>query len=216
MQPNPVQTFLRPRHRTACLLAVASLGLLAACGSSDSAEGDDVSTTEASDDITTTEATDSATTEADLQDDVTTTEADPQDDVTTTEADPQDEPVEEADVDALDLAVGDCLADEVDDQVTSLPVVDCSEPHNSELFHAFDLEGDEYPGDTEVQTISLETCQAEFETFIGVAYADSIWDINTIYPTEETWNGLDDREVLCGVFPVSAELTTGSAQGVGE
>lgn len=34
--------------------------------------------------------------------------------------------------------------------------------------------------------------------------------------TQATWEQLNDREVLCGVFPVSDEDTTGSARGIAE
>jgi len=124
--------------------------------------------------------------------------------------------VEAGDVGSLSLKVGDCLAAEAVGEVESVPVVPCSEPHDSELFYSFQIPDGEYPGDEAVRAITAETCIAEFEDFIGLAYEDSVWDVSGIFPTEATWNQVDDREVVCGVFPISGEDTTGSARGIAE
>lgn len=124
--------------------------------------------------------------------------------------------VEGGDVGSLSLKVGDCLAAEAEGEIESVPVVPCSEPHDSELFHSFEVPGEEYPGEDEVRSITADTCIAEFENFIGLAYEDSAWDVTGIFPTEATWNQVDDREVICGVFRVDGEASTGSARGVAE
>lgn len=126
------------------------------------------------------------------------------------------EVVEGGEVGTLSLKVGDCLAEEAEGEIESVPVVPCSEPHDSELFHSFEIPGDDFPGVDEVQTIAVDTCTEEFESFIGVSYEDSVWDITAVYPTEETWDQIDDREIICGVFPISDEDTTGSARGIAE
>ena len=92
----------------------------------------------------------------------------------------------------------------------------CSEPHDPELFHSFDLGGDVFPGDEATINLAREGCISEFDSFIGLAYAESVWDITAIYPTEQTWDAINDREVVCGVFPVSDEDTVGSVRGVAE
>lgn len=126
------------------------------------------------------------------------------------------EVVEGGEVGSLSLKVGDCLAEEAEGEILSVPVVPCSEPHDSELFHSFDIPGDVFPGEDEVREIATDTCIAEFDAFIGMAYADSLWDITAVFPTESTWDDLDDREVICGVFPISDEDTAGSARGIAE
>jgi hypothetical protein len=40
--------------------------------------------------------------------------------------------------------------------------------------------------------------------------------LTAIYSTEQTWEAINDREVLCGVFPVSDEDAIGSAMGIAE
>ena len=124
--------------------------------------------------------------------------------------------VEGGEVGAFRLSVGDCLAAEAVGDVESVPVVPCSEPHDSELFHSFQLADGEYPGNQSVIDQAQAGCIAEFDAFIGLAYAESVWDITAVYPTEASWNAVGDREVLCGVFPISDEDTTGSARGIAE
>jgi hypothetical protein len=122
--------------------------------------------------------------------------------------------VEAGEVGLLRLKVGDCLGAEVIGEVESVPVVPCSEPHNSEIFHSFYLVGDVFPGEEATSKLAQEGCVAEFDTFIGVAYAESVWNLSAMHPTEQSWD--DVNEVLCDVFLVSGEDTVGSARGVAE
>lgn len=123
--------------------------------------------------------------------------------------------VEGGEVGSAALKVGDCLEEEAVGEILSVPVVPCSEPHDSELFFSFEIPGDEFPGDAAIQTLVQERCTEEFDDFIGLAYEDSVWDISAVFPTEGAWDQ-GDREVLCGVFPLSDEDTTGSARGIAE
>jgi hypothetical protein len=124
--------------------------------------------------------------------------------------------VEAGEVGSLRLKVGDCLGAEVIGEVESVPVVPCSESHNSEIFHSFDLVGDVFPGEEATSKLAQEGCVAEFDAFIGLAFAESVWDITLLHPTEQSWNDVNDRQVRCGVSPVSGEATVGSARGVAE
>ena len=133
-----------------------------------------------------------------------------------TTRDDDGEVVEGGEVGAFRLKVGDCLAAEAVGEVESVPVVPCSEPHDSELFHSFMMPDGAYPGDAAVVEQAEMGCVGAFDAFIGLAYADSAWDITYVFPSEATWNGIGDREVLCGVFPLTDEDTTGSAKGIAE
>lgn len=56
--------------------------------------------------------------------------------------------IESGDANVFAIAVGDCFTDEVaSDQVESLPVVPCSEPHENEVYFNHSMTGDAYPGD---------------------------------------------------------------------
>ncbi|MFT4773079.1 MAG: hypothetical protein ACI83Y_002333 [Candidatus Azotimanducaceae bacterium] len=124
--------------------------------------------------------------------------------------------VEAGEVGLLRLKAGDCLGAEAIGEVQPIPIVPCSEPHASEIFHSFDLVGDVFPGEEATRELAQEGCIAEFDTFIGVAHAESVWDIPAISPTEQAWDAINDREVLWGVFLASNGGTVGSARGVAE
>ncbi len=126
------------------------------------------------------------------------------------------EVVEGGEVGALRLQVGDCLADEAIGDVLSVPVVPCAEPHDSELYHEFDIAGSEYPGEESVLDSAQQGCLDTFESFVGAPYAASIYDISYLYPIEESWNKIGDRTVQCGVYLVDGSLAVGSAAGIGK
>jgi len=114
------------------------------------------------------------------------------------------------------LQVGDCVAEtdiDADDVFDSLPVVPCSEPHQLEVYHAFDLADGDYPGDSEVFEQAAEGCLAAFRGFVGVDFSQSVYDVTPIRPTAESWAEIDDREVLCALFEGEGILRTGSAEG---
>ncbi|PIE46890.1 MAG: hypothetical protein CSA42_06390 [Gammaproteobacteria bacterium] len=117
----------------------------------------------------------------------------------------QDTAVEKA-VDVLDLdhedvfslGVGVCFDDEnlAEEEVSSVPVRDCNEPHDNEIYFAFNLPDGEYPT---TDKHMYAKCEEEFANFIGVKYNDSIYDYDIMSPTESSWED-NDREVLCFVY----------------
>src|SRR5690349_4514521 len=67
------------------------------------------------------------------------------------------------DITAEDLQVGDCLNDaDLSGIVTSVPVVPCSEPHDSEAYFEFDLEDGEFPGKDAVNAKGDAGCVEAF------------------------------------------------------
>jgi hypothetical protein len=123
--------------------------------------------------------------------------------------------IEEGEIGAFRIRVGDCLGATALGEFESASGVPCAQPHADEVYHAFNIpEGDgSWPGDDEVVQDADEGCYNAFEPFVGIAYEDSIYGIGTITPTEASWDGLDDREVLCLVNNYDGSLKTGSAQG---
>lgn len=116
--------------------------------------------------------------------------------------------------DVFSIVVGDCLNDaSVAEEVNSLPIVPCTEPHDSEVYHAFDLTTAELPTDVELETAILDGCYPEFETFIGLSYDDSMYYIGYYSPSVESWAD-GDREILCTVYDEAGQ-TTGSLEAIG-
>ena len=123
--------------------------------------------------------------------------------------------VEERDiVDVFAIRVGDCMSDEGlnGEEINAVNVVPCDGPHTDEVYHAFHLTNDEFPGE-DMSNLSDAGCYEPFESFIGVAYESSEFDFWSMYPTLGSWSD-GDREVLCLVYSQTGELS-GSLQGAG-
>ncbi len=119
--------------------------------------------------------------------------------------------------DVFSLVVSDCLADaDVPDEVTTVRVVDCTAPHDSEIFARTEAPDDAFPGDDELEARLVEFCRSDaFTDFVGIPFAESRYSTRGYYPTAESWaNG--DRELLCTIVDESGAQLTGSLAGVRE
>lgn len=114
--------------------------------------------------------------------------------------------------DVFDLHVGDCFDDESASEITDVPAVPCAEAHDNEVYYLFDLPDGDYPGDEAVSSGADDGCAAQFESFAGIAYDSSTLDWFTITPTEDTWNSVNDREVICSIYDPAGK-TSGSLAG---
>ena len=120
-------------------------------------------------------------------------------------------------VDAFEVRVGDCFDDEAFEttEISEVPGVPCSEPHDNEVYAAFDLSGDEWPGDERIEELAYEGCLERFAGAIGKSYENSVIDYTTIYPSQGSWKQRDDREVICVAYHMEFEELTGSIIGSG-
>ncbi|NCT90355.1 hypothetical protein GXB85_05225 [Cellulomonas sp. APG4] len=117
---------------------------------------------------------------------------------------------EASDASVFSIKVGDCMdSSTLADEVESVPAIPCGEPHDTEVYAAMEFPEGDYPADLEDQ--ADEFCYGEFSTFVGMAYEDSELDYTLLYPQEEGWTALDDREVTC--LLLSAEPVTGTLKG---
>ena len=126
--------------------------------------------------------------------------------------------VGEGSVDAFQIRVGDCFNDshygEGEYEVSDVPGVPCSEPHDNEAFAVFDLAIDSFPEDDGMGEIAYGSCFERFEAFVGKDYESSTLEINIMYPSPESWQQ-NDREVICAVFDMDANKLVGSAKDRG-
>lgn len=129
------------------------------------------------------------------------------------ERDESGDVTEASDADAFSIRVGDCLEsmDWGGGEMSTVPVIPCAEPHESEVYAAVDLPDGDFPGAEAVDTQSGEFCYGEFQGFVGVAWEDSEFEYGYLAPTEQSW-GQGDREVLCVVWD-PAGLTSGTLAG---
>lgn len=120
-------------------------------------------------------------------------------------------------VEALAIQMGDCFDNSGPgaDAVEQVHVIPCGELHHFEVFYTFALTEGPYPGAEAIKAQWMAGCVPEFEPFVSSAFADSALDISAIYPTQQTWENLDDREVVCSVTTVDGTPRSGSARGSG-
>ncbi len=121
--------------------------------------------------------------------------------------------VEAGNQSAFSMLVGDCFNDTTGEELSEVPAVPCSEPHDNEVYYIFDLDFPAWPGQTEIQNASDAGCIAEFAAFIGKPYEESTIDFYSLMPSQGSWENMNDREVICSVWD-PAGLVTGSLKGV--
>ncbi|MBS1836273.1 MAG: septum formation family protein [Actinobacteria bacterium] len=119
-----------------------------------------------------------------------------------------------------DLRTGQCFVVAKDDPAAAdraVWVLPCSDPHTHEVtdevtYAGPTVKGGAYPGAPVVQDWAEQTCFDRFESFVGRPWTTSSFEIETWWPSEESW-GRNDRKVLCTVFPADGGRTTGTARG---
>jgi len=119
----------------------------------------------------------------------------------------------------FELETGDCFSADAD-VVETVTVVGCEDAHTYEVFGVFDHEADDdepYPGDDAILEYADTRCQPLFDDYVAADYQSSIYWITSVTPSAETWDGGDDREIVCALkLGEEGEETTGSAEGTGE
>ena len=122
--------------------------------------------------------------------------------------------VGEGSIDPFSIIVGDCFDDTGfnNEEVTSLPGVPCSNPHDNEAFAVFDVSMVNFPGD-EMGQIAYDSCMDHFSNFVGKEYESSTLEIMTLYPSSESWQQ-DDREVICALYDMDENKLQGSVKGL--
>lgn len=99
-------------------------------------------------------------------------------------------------------------------------VLPCTDPHTHEAYAVLTYDGTAvkgggYPGTNVVQDWAEQSCYAAFEEFVGVEWTASSFDIETWWPSAESW-GQKDRKVICSVYKSSGGRSTGTARGTAQ
>ena len=119
----------------------------------------------------------------------------------------------------FELAVGDCFDDgdlvlgEVE-EIGEVPLVECSEPHDNEVYAVVDVEGDMFPGDEAIRTEADDVCLTAFQGFVGLDYETSALDFGWLVPTAGSWDA-GDRVVACFVYRMDLAKVSGTLEGSG-
>ena len=117
----------------------------------------------------------------------------------------------------FELAVGDCFDDgdlalgELE-EVGEVPLVECSEPHDNEVYAVITVDGDVFPGEQAIQAHADEVCLDAFDPFVGLDYQSSALDFGWLVPTADSWE-MGDRVVACFVYRLDLEKVSGTLEG---
>ncbi|WP_461023174.1 DUF4190 domain-containing protein [Thalassiella azotivora] len=108
------------------------------------------------------------------------------------------------------LRVGDCFDEPSAEMVQGVAVVPCGTAHFAEVYAVLDMTtGPSFPGEQQVADEAFDRCAAEFESFVGVPWADSALDVYLFYPSEQSWRHSHDRTIQCAAFdPAGASTGT--------
>ncbi len=107
-----------------------------------------------------------------------------------------------------ELTIGDCFDDPgLDaDFVEKVETVDCTQPHDFELFALPRYSGDgEYPGEVALFDWADEQCWASFESYVGVPFDQSELYFANMIPTEESWEQ-GDRHANCMLMRLGSDF----------
>lgn len=119
----------------------------------------------------------------------------------------------------FELAVGDCF-DDGDlvlgdiEEVGEVPLVECSEPHDNEVYAVITVDSEVFPGEQAIQAEADEVCLDAFDPFVGLDYDSSALDFGWLVPTADSWD-MGDRVVACFVYRLDLAKVSGTLEGAG-
>jgi hypothetical protein len=119
------------------------------------------------------------------------------------------EVIDSGDVGVFALQVGDCIdasafLDTVSDgdetEVDAFAALPCTEPHTGEVVYVDDqffADLDEFPTSDELYEQGTTACTEALDEYTGTVYESSSFDFAPLIPTEESWDKIDDRGLVC-------------------
>ena len=123
--------------------------------------------------------------------------------------------ITQTDTDVFSLSVGQCLNDTAGTEVSEVPIVDCTDEHDFEVYSDFEIPGDEFPGDDAIDSQADAECLTDFEQFVGISYDDSVYGYTYFTPTEGSWTDGNDRLVSCLIGDPNGKVT-GTLKGIAQ
>ncbi len=105
--------------------------------------------------------------------------------------------VEGGDLGVFSATTGDCVNVPDGVEISEFEGVACTEPHDAQVYAAFDLPDGVFPGLESVRASADEGCSERWDAFFEIEYARSEYFSTRVTPTMESWNKIDDREILC-------------------
>lgn len=127
--------------------------------------------------------------------------------------------VSEGNIDAFSIQVGDCFNDDpgldATAEVFGVAGIPCTQPHDNEVYAIFNTSLTEFPGNDRMGEVASDECVARFEAFVGRDYMSSQLDVLPMYPTQESWEQMGDREIVCALYDLDLVKLEGSMRQSG-
>ena len=126
----------------------------------------------------------------------------------------------------FDLRSGQCFNEaswvdlEQDRRISVTAAIDCSQPHDKEVYFEAEFpapNGAPFPGDDAMTMWSTELCYEAFQDFVGQEYELSVFGIDFLQPTQETFEHPigRHRRVSCYLYDTTGEKKVESARSSG-
>jgi hypothetical protein len=113
----------------------------------------------------------------------------------------------------FNVEVGQCFNLNIDgDNVSSLPIVDCAEPHTGEIYALPQMADGDFSQAAVDEAVQRECFGPSFQSYVGTDYQNSAIYASSIVPTQDTWDD-GDREIICYLEDENGAETTGSWRG---
>ncbi len=110
----------------------------------------------------------------------------------------------------LDLRVGDCIAEDLaKGEIFTVDLIECSQPHRTEVYAVFDLDG-EFTTTDEVKQIADAGCYDRFKAYIGIGVSKTSLNVMDLVP-QDAAGFRTDPSVTC--LAIAAEPITVSMKG---
>lgn len=109
--------------------------------------------------------------------------------------------------------VGECIDIQEEDgnTVSGFDSKECDEPHDGEVVHVFDLDGDSLPSNSEIMQRIEEECLPAIDEYIGGDFlTDPDLDMYFVTPSEDTWGS--SQAVHCIAVSLDGEPLTESVR----
>ena len=116
------------------------------------------------------------------------------------------------------LEIGQCFQDDLiltETEIENVDRIDCKNPHVNEVYEIADLPAGDYPLAGVLERNVLDICYDAFEPYVGQAYEYSIYDIGALWPSQDSWEKADDREITCYLYEMTGQKKTGTAANSG-
>jgi len=125
---------------------------------------------------------------------------------------PTPTPVDDGSTPTRTVQVGSCfeLSKTADSNYGSIWVVDCTQPHDAEVFLNQTITEDSYPTAAAWDALEASDCGPAFQTYVGSEMVSSSLKTQYIKPTSDAWDA-GNKQLICFALDPSGDRQTSVA-----